>query len=67
MATVGEFLQLDEVADIARVSVSTVRHWIKAGRLPSLRPGRRRLVRREDFERFLITGRQPRTVSNAER
>jgi excisionase family DNA binding protein len=53
MTNSSDLLQLEEVAQIARVSVSTVRHWIKAGRLPSLRPGRRRMVRRTDFERFL--------------
>ena len=56
MANDGDLLQLEEVAQLARVSVSTVRHWIKTGRLASLRPGRRRLVQRSEFERFL---RQP--------
>jgi len=57
MTTANELLQLEEVAKLARVSVSTVRHWIKTGRLPSLRPGRR-LVRRADFDRFLVSGAQ---------
>jgi excisionase family DNA binding protein len=53
MTTRNDLLRLDEVAQIARVSVSTVRHWIKVGRLVSVRPGRRRLVRRAELERFL--------------
>ncbi len=53
MATDGELLQLEEVAKLARVSVSTVRHWIKTGRLASIRPGRRRLVWRDELTRFL--------------
>ena len=47
------FLLLDEVADLARVSVDTVRFWIRAGKLASVRPGRRRMVRRDVLEAFL--------------
>jgi excisionase family DNA binding protein len=53
MTNDGDLLQLIEVARLARVSVSSVRHWIKSGRLASIRPGKRRLVRRAEFERFL--------------
>jgi len=56
MTNDSDLLRLEDVAQLARVSVSTVRHWIKTGRLASLRPGRRRLVQRSEFERFL---RQP--------
>lgn len=47
------FLLLEEVAEETRTALSTVRHWIATGKLPSTRPGRRRLVRRVDLERFL--------------
>ncbi|MEY4549519.1 MAG: Helix-turn-helix domain [Pseudomonadota bacterium] len=50
---VEEFLFLEEVARHARVSVDSVRHWIKSGRLRSVRPGKRRLVLRRDLEAFL--------------
>lgn len=56
-----EFLFLEEVARRARVSVESVRYWIKSGRLPSCRPGKRRLVRRQDLDAFLLrnkTGRE---------
>jgi excisionase family DNA binding protein len=53
MTNDGDLLQLIEVARLARVSVSSVRFWIKSGRLASIRPGKRRLVRRAEFERFL--------------
>ena len=49
----ADLLFLDEVARQARVSVESVRHWIKAGRLPSIRPGKRRMVLRSDLEAFL--------------
>lgn len=48
-----DLLFLEDVAAITRVSVETVRFWIKRGRLASIRPGRRRMVRREDLEAFL--------------
>lgn len=39
--------------DYQLIEVSSVRHWLRTGRLPSVRPARHRLVRREDFERFV--------------
>jgi excisionase family DNA binding protein len=56
MTIAGDLLLLDEVAQIARVSVETVRYWIKQGKLRSIRPGRRRLIRRQDLETFLSAG-----------
>jgi excisionase family DNA binding protein len=47
------FLLLSEVAEEARTTLSTVRHWIATGKLASVRPGRRRLVRRADLDAFL--------------
>jgi excisionase family DNA binding protein len=49
----NELLFLDEVARHVRVSIESVRHWIKTGRLASIRPGKRRMVRRGDLEVFL--------------
>jgi excisionase family DNA binding protein len=49
----NEFLLVEEIAAECRAPRTTVRHWIQTGRLPSIRLGRRRLVRREDFEQFL--------------
>lgn len=51
----GEFLLLDEIARMCRAPVSTVRYWVSTGRLRSIRPGRRRLVRRVDLDRFLTS------------
>ena len=48
-----EYLLLEEIAAIARAPLETVRGWIRSGRLPSVKPGRRRLVRRADLEHFL--------------
>lgn len=47
------YLLLEEVADETRTPLSTVRQWIAQGRLPSVRPGRRRLVKRADLDAFM--------------
>ncbi len=47
------YLLISEVALVARTSDSTVRAWIRQGRLLSTKPGRRRLVRVDHLERFL--------------
>jgi excisionase family DNA binding protein len=48
-----QLLLIPEVADLARVSIATVRYWIASGRLPSLRPGRRVMVRVAALQKFL--------------
>lgn len=48
----NEWLVVLEAARALRVSPWTVRRWIRAGRLRSIRPGQRRLVLREDVERL---------------
>lgn len=50
-----EYLLLDEVARECRAPVASVRYWIASGRLRSIRPGRRRLVSRDELVRFLGT------------
>ena len=50
------FLRVDEVADEARVSRSTVRHWLGVRRLESVNVGKRRVVPREAFERLIASG-----------
>lgn len=44
---------LEEVADILKVSVSTVRNLIKSGQLKAIRVGFQLRVRKEDLDRFL--------------
>ncbi len=43
------FLLIDEAAEIARTSPNTIRYWIQIGRLPSTKPGRRRLIAESDL------------------
>jgi len=59
-----EFLLLEEVARECWASVASVRYWIASGRLRSVRPGRRRLVSREDLDRFIATGGRRPAVPN---
>lgn len=49
------YLLIPEAATVARVSVHTVRTWIRTGKLRSSRPGRRRLILRSDLEHFLAS------------
>lgn len=48
-----QLLLIPEVAAYARVSIGTVRHWISIGKLASLRPGRRVMVRLAALQRLL--------------
>ena len=45
-------LTLAEVAALEKVSVFTVRRWVKAGQLRAIRLGRSYVVRREDLLAF---------------
>jgi len=49
----SELLFLEEVAELTRAKLSCVRFWVRTGKLPSLRPGRRVMVRRSVLEQFL--------------
>jgi excisionase family DNA binding protein len=53
---VFRFLRVDEVAEEARVSRSTVRHWMRVGRLFSVKLGKHRVVPRTAFERMIARG-----------
>lgn len=48
-------LTVTEAAETARTSPSTIRHWLSVGRLDSVKPGRRRLIRRADLAALLGT------------
>lgn len=48
-----EFVFVEEIAQMCRVPASSVRYWLSTGKLASIRPGKRRLVRRDDLMRFL--------------
>lgn len=51
-----ELLTIVEAAKECRTAVSTFHLWIRQGRIPSLKLGRKRLVRREDLDRFIESG-----------
>jgi len=50
------FLRVDEVAQEARVSRSTVRHWLRVGRLESVKLGKHRVIPRAAFEKMITSG-----------
>jgi excisionase family DNA binding protein len=49
----NDLLLLSEVAEMTRTALSCVRFWVRTGKLASLKPGRRVLVRRSVLEQFL--------------
>lgn len=51
----SDFLLLSEIAAMCRAPVKSVREWIRAGKLPATRPGRRVLVRRADVDALLAS------------
>ncbi|HXL36038.1 MAG TPA: helix-turn-helix domain-containing protein [Ktedonobacteraceae bacterium] len=48
-----EWLTLDEIAEELRVSVETVRRWIRTKQLKALSIGRGYRIKRKDYEDFL--------------
>jgi excisionase family DNA binding protein len=56
------FLTVQEVSDLLRVSVYTVRRWIKDGALPAYKVGRGWRIRDTDLDRWL-DGRRPPELS----
>jgi excisionase family DNA binding protein len=61
-----DLLVLEEVAAVMRVPVSSVRYWIRKGRLQSLKPGRRVLVRRTELQDFLTRSERGEAISGGE-
>jgi excisionase family DNA binding protein len=49
----SELLTVDEVIKVLRVGRTTTNQLMWSGELPSVKVGRRRLVRRTDLERFI--------------
>jgi excisionase family DNA binding protein len=49
----AELVDLREAAKESKISIFTWRAWISQRRIPYVRLGRRVLLRREDFERFI--------------
>jgi excisionase family DNA binding protein len=45
-----EFLTIREVSRFLKISETTIRNWIKRGKLPVLKSGRKSLVRVSDIE-----------------
>jgi excisionase family DNA binding protein len=47
------YLTLKEVAEELGASLHSVRFWVKSGTLPSVRPGRLRIVERSALRAFM--------------
>lgn len=46
-----EILTLNEAAELLRVSYSTLRNWIKRGKIPVLNEGRTYRIKKSDIEK----------------
>jgi len=56
---VGNLIGVEAAADRLGISVWTVYRWARAGRLVSIRLGRRRLFTEEDLQALITRARQP--------
>jgi excisionase family DNA binding protein len=64
-----EFMPLMSIEDLERdskVSRFTWRSWIRAGKVPALRLGRRVLVDEKDYQRFLKQNLKPSRAGTGE-
>lgn len=52
-ATDVQWLHLDEAAVYCRTSYSTLRQWIRQGRIPATKVGRRVKIRKSDLEALM--------------
>ncbi len=48
-----QYLSVDEVAQILKMDVETVRKWIRQKKLKAYRFGRDYRIRRDDFDQFV--------------
>ena len=46
-------ITVEDAARLSSLPIGTIRHWISRGKLPSIRPGKRRLIRRADLAETL--------------
>jgi excisionase family DNA binding protein len=61
----ARYLKSQTVAERLDVSIHTVRYWLRIGTLPSVRPGRRRLILEADLEAFLTRNGRGRSTAAA--
>lgn len=50
---IPKLLTIEEVAEVTRTPLSSVRSWVYSGRLTTIKPGRHRLVMEEALRQFL--------------
>ena len=58
------FLTPQEVSDLLRVSIHTVRRWIREERLPAYKVGRAWRISKVDLDKWLNQQRTPTTVDS---
>ena len=63
-ANLQSFLTPQEVSDLLRISIHTVRRWIKEGKLPAYKVGRAWRIRKVDLDEWLSQQRTPTAVDD---
>ena len=56
---IRELFTTEELEKRTGIDKATWRHWIRIGLLPSIKLGKRVLVSRPDYERFIEENRRP--------
>jgi len=57
---VEEYLTTEEISNLLKVNIVTVRRWIKSGRLPATFLAKEYRVAKSDLEKFIKTGHERR-------
>lgn len=55
----GDLLRVEEAARLATVRPSTIRAWLRQGKLPRVKLGRCTRILRRDLEDLILGGRGP--------
>ncbi len=61
-----DLLTMAELEGRTGIDKATWRHWLRIGLMPSIKLGKRVLVSRTDFEKFIDENRQPAKNQKAE-
>ena len=60
-----DLLTMAELEGRTGIDKATWRHWIRIGLIPSIKLGKRVLVSRADFEKFIDENRRPAKMDKA--
>lgn len=65
-ASGGDYLTIDEAAQVAKAHHQTVREWVRSGALKASRPNRHYLIKRSDLDAFIASPPRPGDATDAD-